>query len=170
MANGKVLFYYERTRKQQIKVLALNMLLVPFVFWMILLLIKDHQDNDEKLFIVVMTIVILTEVILLSMVIWFLRRPARFFIRLTNYRFSSFHPQFKEWCFSINPFEIVEIEHSTDWDAQSSLITIKMRDGSSHLLCPHFDVDKKQLYQALSSLNSQIITPQKTWLFPSNPI
>ena len=170
MPNGKVLFYYERTRKQQIKVLALNMLLVPFVFWMILLLVKDHQENYEKLFILVMAIVIVTEVILLSTVIWFLRCPARFFIRLTQHRFSSFHPQYKEWSFSINPLEIIEIEHSTDWDAQSSLIIIKMRDGSSHLLCPHFDFDKKLLYQAIASFNPQIITPQKTWLFPSNPI
>lgn len=170
MTPEKIYFYYERTRKQQIKVLALNMPLVPFVFWMILLLVKDHQDNYEQFFIVVMAIVILTEVILLSMVIWFLRRPASFFIRLTDNQFTSFHPQFKEWCFSINPSDLTEIEHSTDWDAQSNLIIIKMRNGDSHLLCPHFAYDKKKLYQALVSLHSHIIVPKKTGFFFSKSI
>lgn len=165
MTNETLLYYYERTRKQQAKVLVFNMLLLPFILWLFLQLTRENEAVYEQFLVYVKYIIVFAELVLLSLVIWFLANPAKFYIKLTNYEFSSLHPNFKAWTFSVNPNEIVEIEQSTDREAQSSIISVKLINGSSYSLSPNYAYSRKKLYQALRLANPNIKIPKNTWLF-----
>lgn len=165
MTNEKIFYYYERTRKQQIKVLAFNMIFLPFIMWLFLQLIPKGEPVYKQFFACVKYIIIVGEIVLLSIVAWFIVHPAKFYIKLTNFEFSSFHPTFKEWTFSVNPQEIGEIGHGTDTQTQSTRISVKMSDGASFLLSPNFAYNRKQLYEALRLVNPNIKTPKHVWLF-----
>lgn len=168
MNTEKIFFYYERTRKQQAKILAFNMLLLPLVMWLILKLIPESEPGYGKFLEYAKYIVAAGELVLLSVTVWFLTHPAKFYLRLTNSEFRSFHPNFKEWTFSVNPQEILEIQHGTDRDARSSYMFVKMNNGASFLLSPNFAYNRKKLYEALRRVNPKIKTPKHTWLFSGN--
>jgi hypothetical protein len=165
MTNETLLYYYERTRKQQAKVLAFNMLFLPFILWLILLLARENQADYEQFLVYLKYIFVIAELVLLSLVVWFLTHPSKFYIKLTKSEFSSFHPIFKAWTFSVSPKEIVEIEQSSDREAESTTISIKLVNGSSYSLSPNYAYSRKKLYQALRLLNPNIKTPKNTWLF-----
>lgn len=110
----RTFFYYEKSRKQQAKVRAFNMLLLPLILWLILILISKNEPFYNEFLFYIKYIVVGSELVLLSLAAWLLTHPARFYIKFTNSEFSSFHPTFKEWTFTVNPQEIIEIEHSTD--------------------------------------------------------
>ena len=165
MTNETLLYYYERTRKQQAKVLAFNMLFLPFILWLFLQLVRENQAVYEQFLVYAKYIIAIAELVLLSLVVWFLTHPAKFYIKLTNSEFSSFHPVFKEWTFSVSPQEIVEIEQNTDREAQSSIILVKLTNGSSYSLSPNYAYSRKKLYQALRLVNPNIKTQKNTWLF-----
>ena len=162
----RTFYYYERTRKQQAKVLALNMLLLPLTLWFILILTPKEYPIYNELVFYVKYIIVTSELVLFSVAVWFLTHPAKFYIKLTNSEFSSFHPAFREWTFSVNPNEIIEIEHSTDIGANSSLISVRMNDGSFALLSPNYPYKRNELYDALRAVNPNIKTPKNTWSFP----
>ena len=161
----KIYFYYERTRKQQARVLAFNMFFLPFIMWLFLQLIPESEPVYVDFLMCVKYIVAVGEITLFSFLAWFITHPAKFYIKLTNSEFCSFHPNFKEWCFSVNPQEILEIAHSTDSEGMSNRISIKMNDGASFLLSPNFAYNRKKLYEALRLVNPKIKTPDYTWLF-----
>lgn len=165
MTIEKTFYYYERTRKQQSKVLAFNMIFFPFIVWLFLQLIPESDPAHEKFLEYVIYIIVVVELVLFPVAVWFLAHPAKFYIKLTNSEFCSFHPTFKEWTFSVSPQEILEIEHSTDMEAISTYISVKMSNGSSFLLSPNFAYSRKKLYQALRLVNPNIKTPKHTWLF-----
>ena len=165
MTLEKTFFYYERTRKQQAKVLAFNIIFLPFVMWLFLQLIPKNESSYDQFFLCTIYIIAIVEIGLLAIAAWFLTHPATFYIKLTSSEFSSFHPNFKEWTFSVNPQEVLEIEHSTDMDAISSYISVKMKNGTSFLLSPNFAYSRKKLYDALHVVNPNIKTPKHTWWF-----
>lgn len=167
MNNEKTFYYYERTRAQQAKVLGFNMLLLPCFMWLFLLLIPEGKPVREQFLEYTTYIVVLAEIVLMSVVIWFITHPATFYIKLTDSEFCSFHPNFKAWTFSVNPHEIVEIEHGTDRDASSSYISVKTKDGASYLLSPNYPYNRNELYRALRFVNPNIKLPLSTWLFAS---
>lgn len=169
MSIEKTFYYYERTRKQQAKVLVFNMIFLPFVLWLFLQLIPESEPVYKSFLAYVSYIIVAGEFVLLSVVVWLLAHPATFYIKLTKSEFSSFHPIFKKWTFSVNPFEVAEIEHSTDREAKSSFISVKMNDGTLFLLCPNFAYNRKKLYDALQLVNPKIKIPRNTWLFSYKP-
>lgn len=162
----RTFFYYERNRKQQAKMLAFNMLFLPVILWFILIFIPKSDPFYNQFLFYVKYIVVVAELALLSLVAWLLTHPAKFYIKLTNSEFSSFHPTFKEWTFSVNPQDIIEIEQSTDIGADASLILVKMNNGSSILLSPNYPYKRSELYDALRLVNPNIKMPKNTWLFP----
>jgi hypothetical protein len=163
------LFYYSRSRKQQAKVAVINVLFVPLMFGIFLIIVRDSDRFDQFLKIVGIILVV-TEFALLALITWLLRNPAEFYIKLNRTEFTSFHPMFKEWTFSVNPFEIVEIRQATDREAMASSIRIILQDGSSYALSPNFAYDRKKLYQALARLNPAIVLPANIGVFRSNRI
>lgn len=165
----KTFYYYERSRKQQAKVLAFNMIFLPFVLWLFLQLIPETEITYKEFLVCVKYIFIVVEIALASVAVWLLTHPAKFYIKLTNSEFSSLHPNSKEWTFSVNPQEIIAIEHSTDNNASSSFISVKMHNGSFFLLSPNFAYNRKKLYEALRLVNPNIKTPKHIWLFSSTP-
>lgn len=162
----QILFYYARSRKQQAKVAAANMLFLPIVLGAFLYLVKN-SDQLERIQTIILITLFVAEFFLSVLIVWLLRYPAEFYIRLTKAELRSYHPMFKEWTFSVDPQEIVEISQTTDREAISSSIRIIMRDGASYLLSPNFSYDRKQLYQALAHLNPAIILPKHVGLFGS---
>ena len=166
MNTERTVYYFERTRKQQAKALVFNMLLLPLILWLILALIPKGEPIYNEFKFYVKYIIVTSELVLLSVATWLLTHPAKFYIKLTNSEFISVHPTFKEWTFSIDPREIIEIEHSTDIGANSSLITVKMNNGSSALLSPNYPYKRNELYEALRSVNPNIKTPKNSWSFP----
>ncbi|QYX63612.1 hypothetical protein [Shewanella sp.] len=162
----RTFFYYERSRKQQAKVLVFNMLFLPLILWLIWMLISKNEPFYDEFLFYIKYIVVVSELALLSLAAWLLTHPAKFYIKLTNSELSSFHPTFKEWTFSVNPQDIIEIEHSTDIGANASLISVKMNNGSSVLLSPNYPYKRSELYDALRLVNPNIKTPKNTWSFP----
>jgi hypothetical protein len=160
------LFYFARSRKQQAKVAAFNMIFAPVMFGLFLTIVRSSDRFDEFLNIIGI-ILIVTELVLLSLIAWLLKNPAEFYIKLSRTEFTSYHPMFKEWTFSVDPFDIIEIKQSTDQDAMMSSIQIQMQDGTSHVLSPNFAYDRKKLYQSLASLNPAIVLPKHVGLFRS---
>lgn len=165
MTNEKLFFYYEKNRKQQAKILIFNMFFLPFVFWLFVQLTQDNLEVYNKFSEYLKYILAILEVVLIATTIWLLTHPEKFYIKLTNSEFSSYHPIYKEWTFSVNPQEIIEIEQKTDNDAQLNLISIQMHNGSSFLLCPNYSFNRKKLYTALVQVNPNIKIPKNTWLF-----
>lgn len=162
----RTFFYYERNRKQQAKKLACNMLFLPVILWLILIFIPKSDPFYNQFLFYVKYIVVVSELALLSLTAWLLTHPAKFYIKLTNSEFSSFHPTFKECTFSVNPQDIIEIEQSTDIGADASLISVKMNNGSSVLLSPNYPYKRSELYDALRLVNPNIKMPKNTWSFP----
>lgn len=158
-------YYYERSRSEQAKVLVFNMVFLPLIMGLFLLLLPKSGPVYEQFRGYVIYIIAAAEMVLLSVVVWFLTHPATFYIKLTSSEFCSFHPNFKEWTFSVNPQEILEIGHSTDRDARSSYISVRMKNGASYLLSPNFPYNRNELYDALRLVNPDIKTPKNTWLF-----
>ena len=165
----KTFYYYERTRKQQAKVLVANMIFLPLVLWLFLQLIPESEPAYEDFLAYIKYIIAAAELVLSSVIAWLLTHPEKFYIKLTNSEFSSFHPNFKKWTFSVNPQEIIEIEHSTDREAQSNFISVKISNGSSFLLSPNFAYNRKKLYEALRLVNPKIKMPKHNWLFSRKP-
>ena len=146
--------------------LVYNMFLLPIVLWIFLQLIPESEPAYFDFLVYVKYIVVVVELVLLCIAVWFLTHPAKFCIKLTNSEFSSVHSNFRESTFSVNPKEIIEIEHSTDIGANSSLISVKMNNGSSFLLSPNYPYKRSELYNALRSVNPNIKIPKNTRLFP----
>lgn len=168
MNTEKTIFYYERSRKQQAKVLAFNMIFLPLVMWLFLQLIPETAAVYADVLMYTQYILLTGEVLLLAVLVWFITHPATFYIRLTDSEFSSFHPNFKSWSFSVDPHDIVAIEQSTDQGAHASYISVKMADGRCFLLSPNFAYNRKKLYEALRLANPHIKTPTYSWLFSRN--
>ena len=162
--NAPLLFHYERSRKQQARVVLINMLLLPLVLWLLLQLINDPVARP-RFASLLMAIGVAAELGLLALAVWLLRHPASFSIRLSAGEFSSHHPMFKAWCFSVDPAEIVAIEHSTDREANGSHISIQTRSGQRHALSPNYAYDRKALYRALAMLNPAIRLPRHPGVF-----
>ncbi|MGL4577350.1 MAG: hypothetical protein ACRCVP_00310 [Shewanella xiamenensis] len=162
----RTFFYYEKSRKQQAKMIAFNMLFLPVILWLILILIPKSNPFYNQFLFYVKYIAVTSELVMLSLAAWLLTHPAKFYIKLTNSEFSSFHPTFKECTFSVNPQDIIEIEQSTDIGADASLISVKMNNGSSVLLSPNYPYKRSELYDALRLVNPNIKTPNNTWSFP----
>jgi len=165
MSTEQLLFYYERTRTQQAKVLILNMMLLPLVIGLWLMLIPTTEEGYPQFLQAALYIVAGAELGLFAVAVWFLAYPAKYFIRLTHDEFCSVHPTVKAWTFSVKPQDITEIVHSTDRDASASYLTIHMKDGSSCLLSPNFSYNRQQLYAALRLLNSDLKLPKHPGLF-----
>jgi hypothetical protein len=161
------LFYYARSRQQQAKVAAINVIFLPMVLGAFLYLVRSSEQFEQTQNIILIVLII-AEVFLLLLIVWLLRNPASFFIRLNQHELTTFHPMFKEWTFSVNPLEIIEVRQSTDSEAMLSSIRIIMRDGKSYALSPNFSYDRKQLYQALAHLNPAIIFPKHIALFSAD--
>lgn len=159
-----LLFHYERSRKQQARVVLINMLLLPLVLWLLLQLINDPVARP-RFTSLLMVIGVAAELGLLAVAVWLLSHPASFSIRLSASEFSSHHPMFKAWCFSIDPAEIVAIEHCTDREGDGRYISIQTRSGQCHALSPNFAYDRKALYRALATLNPTIRLPKHAGLF-----
>lgn len=166
----KSLFYFAYSRKQQAKNVLWNMLLLPFCLGGLLWLFQGHP-KEPQLTQLLLGLLVLAEVLMLWRMLWLLKHPASFVLQLTDAELSSHHPTFARWCFVAKVADIIQIEHSTDsgtgtdTGAMLRLITVKMQDGSQHLICPNYNFNRKLLYQKLKELNPRIMVPDKPHWF-----
>ncbi|MBE9609729.1 hypothetical protein [Chitinilyticum piscinae] len=159
----ELLFYYERTRRQQAAVLAFNMLFLPVVLGLLLLLVDDPAAY-RKFVTVLQPLLIACELVMLGVLLWLLARPAAFTISLGRTLFSSHHPQFKAWCFAVHPQDIAEISYGNRRKGQSA-IRIVLKDGQQLALCPNFAFSHRKLFAALQRANPAIRVPDPFWPF-----
>jgi hypothetical protein len=167
-APSPLLFHYEHSRRQQARAVLINMALLPAVLWLLLQLIDDPAAHQRWTGLL-LGIGLLAELAMAALAAWLLSRPASFSIRLSAREFSSHHPMFKAWCFSVDPAEIVAIEQSTDREADGRYISILTRDGQRHALSPNYGYDRRALYQALAALHPAIRLPKHPGLFSRQP-
>ncbi|WP_034639967.1 hypothetical protein [Chitinilyticum aquatile] len=159
----ELLFYYERTRRQQAAVLAFNMLFLPLVLWLLLLLIDDAAVY-RKFAAVLQPMLIACELAMLGVLLWLLACPAAFTISLSHTAFSSHHPQFSAWCFAVHPQDIAEISYGNRRKGQSA-IRIVLKDGQQVALSPNFAFSHRKLFAALQQANPAIRVPDPFWSF-----
>jgi hypothetical protein len=164
LMSDKTLFYFTYSRKQQAKNVLWNMLLLPFCFGLLLWLFQGHP-KEQQLTQLLLLLLLLAEGLMLWRMLWLLKHPASFTLRLTDTELSSHHPTFARWCFVAKVADMIQIEQSTDRDTMLRLIAVQMQDGSQHLLCPNYHFNRKLLYQNLKNLNPQIIVPEKPGWF-----
>ena len=160
MKHENTLYYYERTRKRQAITLAMNMVVLPVIFWLFLILTRENEQVYQQLLTILKPLLIVIELIFISVIIWFLTHPARFFIRVTESEFSVSHPLFKEWTFSVEPQAIAEIAVTSNRQSRSVTTSVKMKDGSSYTVCPNYAYSRKKLYDALRQANPAIKAPK----------
>lgn len=115
-------------------------------------------------------VVMAISVILICLLIWFLKSKQKFEIYVTDDEFYSYHPLFKEWCFSVNPKDIKAIEH--DLRIGSDLMTninVHLNSGQKLQVCQNYAFSRHDLYCALQQANPAIKLPDNANVFKQRP-
>ncbi|QEY58045.1 hypothetical protein FXF61_02095 [Pseudomonas sp. C27(2019)] len=160
-----MLFHYVKTRKRQAIHLAINILILPLLLYMFHYTLKD-EPNFEQIYVIVEKVTIVIVILLVGLLIWFLKSKEQFEIYVTDNKLYSYHPVFKEWCFSVNPKDIVEIEHQLSMGAGSMTnINVHLNNGQKHQVCQNYSFSREELYSALQRANPKIKLPDDANLF-----
>ena len=163
-----MLFYYKRTRRKQALTLAINILLLPVLFYIFSLIVKDKSDFEE-IYAIAEKIFIAVGVVLFSVMLWFLRSKEKFELYVTEDEFHSEHPIFKEWCYTVNPKDIKKIAHNMSVGSGMTSIDVTMNNGDRHQICQNYSYSRKNLYEALKIANPLIELPENINRFKSEP-
>lgn len=164
-----MLFHYAKTRKRQAINVALNMLLLPLILYLFHHLVKD-EPNYEELYAAAEIIACSIAMILTGILIWFLKSKEKFELYVTENEFYSYHPVFKEWCFSVNPNDIAAIEHHLGIGSGSMTnINARLKNGRELQICQNYPFSRKELYSALQKINPDIHLPDHANLFTHKP-
>ncbi|QID18646.1 hypothetical protein G3580_14050 [Nitrogeniibacter mangrovi] len=154
-----VLFRYVRSRRRTAANLVAGMGVLPLWLWLLATLGAGRQGLDAFMAVAVPA-VWGVEILLGLAVVWLLTHPDRFEMTVTPERFAVHHPLFSEWTFSIDPAQIVRIEHRLDLN-QFTRIRIHTRDGRTLSLCKNYPYSRQRLYDALRSANPRITFPSR---------
>ena len=157
-----MLFHYAKTRRRQALKVAFNILLIPVLLFAFHYFFKD-KPNFPQIYDIAVKAGVAVMVVLTGIFLWFLTSKEKFEIYVTGNEFYSHHPMFKEWCFSVDPMDIVEIEHHLRIDSSAMTnINVYLKDGKKVQICQNYPFSRKKLYSALEQANPQI-------QFPDNP-
>lgn len=124
---------------------------------------EPEHESTLRLFVCIVGAV---EVLLFLLLIWLLRNPSTFEIRLTQNALSQTHPFHREWNFSIDPREIERVDNLL-WGTTDRIPRriIRMRDGRSFELSLNYRYSADALFDALHQINPEIRLPQRPHLF-----
>lgn len=126
---------------------------------------KD-EPNFEQTYAIAEKIVIAITVALTCILIWFLKSKEKFEIYVTENEFYSYHPVFKEWCFSVNPKDIKTIEHNLRIGSEfMTNINVQLNSGQKLQICQNYSFSRKDLYSALQKVNPNISFPDNANIF-----
>ncbi|MDP4547224.1 hypothetical protein [Marinobacter sp. MDS2] len=157
-----MLFHYAKTRRRQALKIAFNILLIPVLLFAFHHFFQD-KANFSEIYDIAVKAGMAVMVVLTGIFLWFLKSKEKFEIYVTANEFYSYHPIFKEWCFSVNPKDIVEIEHHLRIDTSAMTnINVYLKDGTKVQICQNYPFSRKKLYSALEQANAEI-------QFPDNP-
>ena len=157
-----MLFHYAKTRRRQALKVASNILLIPILLFAFHYFFKD-KANFPEIYDIAVKAGVAVMAVLAGIFLWFLKSKEKFEIYVTNNEFYSHHPLFKEWCFNVDPKDIVEIEHHLRVDSSAMTnINVHLKDGTQVQICQNYPFSRKELYSALEQANPQIH-------FPDNP-
>ncbi len=160
-----MLFHYVKKRKRQAIHIAINILMLPLLLYIFHYVFKD-EPNFEPIYAVIEKFIFIIMIFLSGMFIWFLKSKEQFEIYVTNNEFYSYHPVFKEWCFSVNPKDILEIEHQLSVGAGSmTYINVHLSDGQKRQICQNYSFSRQDLYSALQRVNQNIKLPDDANVF-----
>lgn len=160
-----MLFYYAKNQKRQAITLAVNIVLIP-VFLYAFRYFLHKEPNFEQLYFVVKIGAAVVAVVMVVILLWLLKKGDKFEIYVTDNEFYSHHPVFDEWCFSVDPQNIVAIEHNLEV-SQSAMtnINVRLKEGGVVQITQNYNFSRKDLYQALKKANPDIQLPEDANLF-----
>ena len=160
------LYHYKRTRRQQAIKIALNILILPLLLYIFEYIAKD-TSNFKEMYLLAEKIALSISVILIVIFIWFLRSKEKFEIYVTESEFYSYHPLFKEWCFSVSPKDIKSIKNNSGYTSGHIFTNIHMylHSGVIYQICQNYSFSRKKLYGALKSVNPNIELPENFYVF-----
>lgn len=160
-----MLFHYVKTRKRQAKTIAINILILPLLLY-VLHEVANNEPNFAQVYAVAKIITVVGVVVLAGMWIWLLKSKEKFELYVTENEFYSHHPVFKEWCFSVNPKEIVAVQHHLGIGAGAMTnINVHLKDGQKLQICQNYSFSREDLYSALKKANPMIQLPENPNLF-----
>jgi len=163
-----MLFHYKRTRKRQALTVAINIIFLPILLYIFEQIAKD-QGNFEEIYAIAVKIISAIGIVLVGVMIWFLRSKEKFEIYVTEDKFHSYHPLFREWCFTVNPKDINKIKHSYSLGSEMTSIDMIMNNGDRFQICKNHGYSRKGLYEALRRANPEIELPENINRFKSEP-
>ncbi|UZE94817.1 hypothetical protein [Alkalimarinus alittae] len=160
-----MIFYYAKTQTRQAITLAVNILLIPVLLYAFRYFLHS-EPNFEQLYAVVKIGAFVVAAVMVVILLWLLKKNDRFEIYVTDSEFYSHHPVFKEWCFSVNPKDIVAIEHNLEV-SQSAMtnINVCLKNGERVQITQNYNFSRKDLYDALKQANPDIKLPENANLF-----
>lgn len=160
-----MIFYYAKTQKRQAIILAINIFLIPVLLYLFRHFLHE-APNFEQIYTVVQIGAFVVAAVLLAILLWLLKKKDRFEIYVTDNEFYSHHPVFDEWCFSVNPKDIVAIEHNLDV-SQSAMtnINVCLKTGDRVQITQNYNFSRTDLYEALKKANPDIELPENANLF-----
>ena len=160
-----MLFHYAKTRRRQALKVGVNILLIPILLFAFHYFFKD-KANFSEIYDIAVKAGVAAMVVLSGIFLWFLKSKEKFEIYVTGNEFYSHHPMFKEWCFSVDPKDIVEIEHHLRVDSSAMTnINVYLKDGTKVQICQNYPFSRKKLYAALEKVNPEIQFPDDPNVF-----
>ena len=159
-----LVFHYKHTRKQwAAKVLAF-MLVLQLDLVLLKYLTEDRAGAEQ--FIEVATYAILVvEIVMAGLIVWLLKNPANFEIRVTESEFSVSHPSSTSWSFNLKPANIKSFKNEFAIHSGYDEVVITTVSGERYLLCRNYWYSLKKLYAALAKVNPNITFPKNPYIF-----
>ncbi len=145
-------YHYKYTNRKTVVKLLFAMVFLPL--W-IELFSSLGKDIPEMVYHVLFAV----EILLFAYMVWGITHSSCFEIKLSHAEFSVNHPVFKEYCFTVKPENIDNIEQVADIDGDYLTIWINMKGGQSHQFCKNFSYSRSELYKALQKVNPYIKLP-----------
>jgi hypothetical protein len=160
-----MLFHYKKARTSQAMKVAINIIIIPVLLYVFQYL-GQGEEGFEEIYAIVEKAAIAVVVILMVIFIWFLKSKEQFEIYVTENEFYSHHPTFKEWCFSVNPKDIVSVKNELIVSSQSmSNISVCLQNGRKIQISQNYGFSLNKLYAALKKANPTIALPDNTNVF-----
>ncbi|MFV8570202.1 hypothetical protein ACNQ6O_03235 [Marinobacter sp. SBS5] len=144
-------------------------MLIPILLFAFHYFLKD-KANFSDVYEIAVKVGVAAMVVLFGIFLWFMKSKEKFEIYVTENEFHSHHPMFKDWCFSVHPKDIVEIEHHLRVDSTAMTnINVHLKDGTRVQICQNYPFSRKKLYSALGQVNPDIRFPDNPNVFKHTP-
>jgi hypothetical protein len=164
------IYKYERSQRKTATMVSTNIFLI-FIFYKLTSMfftVEKYGTDAIELNYWIGIAAPVTAIILFILALYLWINNKSFSLVLTNKTLSVNDPMFGDFSFEVDIDEIEEIIHRYDAHNSRTRIIIKTKNNKKYYLTQNYRYNRKELYEQIEKLNSDIIMPKSPYKFTRN--